>query len=183
MLWRTSTHRECDSCKLCPSYTEANPSFARTRIDPAKGGASAVPTAKISDLISFDEDGDTPQSATSNDLVASTALDDFASLTFEPAGTKPTIGNSHMGPGHANSSFGLFDPTKLSRPPVGPHQTPSSLMRGGQQPPGETRSSKEARTANQAQSQGKDPVIPVSGDAQRKPQGDSAKDPFEDLLA
>lgn len=183
MPWRTSTHRECDSCKLCPSYTEANPSFVRTRIDPAKGGASAVPTAKISDLISFDEDGDTPQSATSNDLAASTALDDFASLTFEPAGTEPTVGNPHMGPGHANPSFDLCDPTKLSRPPVGPHQTPSSLMRGDQQPTRETRSSKEARTANQAQAQGKDPVIPVSGDAQRKPQGDSAKDPFEDLLA
>ncbi|TKY85118.1 hypothetical protein EX895_006198 [Sporisorium graminicola] len=55
-------------------------------IDPSKGGADAVPTAKITDLISFDDDS---QSQASSQKQAgessSNIMDDFASLTFDDA--------------------------------------------------------------------------------------------------
>ncbi|SJX61081.1 related to GGA2-Arf-binding protein [Sporisorium reilianum f. sp. reilianum] len=52
-------------------------------IDPSKGGADAVPTAKITDLISFDDEQQ-PQAAAQKPG-SSSIMDDFASLTFDDA--------------------------------------------------------------------------------------------------
>lgn len=70
-------------------------------IDPSKGGSAAVPTAKISDLISFDDES----ASTSNTASGSSAetsnsvMDDFASLTFDdsPAAAKPKSSASSSG--------------------------------------------------------------------------------------
>lgn len=61
-------------------------------IDPSKGGADAVPTAKISDLISFDDDdGKTNTHKTEGGSI----MDDFASLTFDDApGAKASSSSS-----------------------------------------------------------------------------------------
>ncbi|KAK0536694.1 ARF-binding protein [Tilletia horrida] len=70
-------------------------------IDPSKGGANAVPTAKLTDLIDFaDESGPTTSSQSQQQPAPSAAisgsiLDDFASLSFsEPA---PSAGASGIG--------------------------------------------------------------------------------------
>lgn len=49
-------------------------------IDPSKGGADAVPTASITDLISFDDEEATSSNQPAN---TSSVLDDFASLSFD----------------------------------------------------------------------------------------------------
>lgn len=68
-------------------------------IDPSKGGADAVPTAKISDLISFDDDESKLKTQSAQQGGASgSIMDDFASLTFNdvpvamtaPSSTAPT---------------------------------------------------------------------------------------------
>ncbi|GAC97278.1 hypothetical protein PHSY_004863 [Pseudozyma hubeiensis SY62] len=65
-------------------------------IDPSKGGADAVPTAKISDLISFDDDdGKTNTQKTEGGSI----MDDFASLTFDDApGAKAASSSSAAAP-------------------------------------------------------------------------------------
>lgn len=67
-------------------------------IDPSKGGADAVPTAKITDLISFDDDASqqpTSSSASTGTAGANNIMDDFASLRFDdaaPAATTTAMG-------------------------------------------------------------------------------------------
>lgn len=89
-------------------------------IDPSKGGADAVPTAKITDLISFDDEE--PQAASSG-AAASTggqasALDDFASLTFDDNAAQNNNGaasaSASAGPGGLPAD--LFNSSNLSRP-------------------------------------------------------------------
>ncbi|CAO1626087.1 unnamed protein product [Parajaminaea phylloscopi] len=96
-------------------------------IDPAKGGASAVPTAKITDLISFEDE---PAEASSQPAGASAAtsasfMDDFASLTFTsdaPAGTGGVATSSASGP--AGLPIDLFGPSD------GPESNSGSLRTG-----------------------------------------------------
>lgn len=54
-------------------------------IDPSKGGADAVPTAKITDLISFDDDSTTQKLQQTAGSGSGNIMDDFASLTFDDA--------------------------------------------------------------------------------------------------
>jgi hypothetical protein len=79
-------------------------------IDPRKGGADAVPTPKVTDLISFDDE---PAAAPSESAgVPSSALDDFASLTFDDQ-NKPSTQN---GGGVGGLPADLFSSDNLSRP-------------------------------------------------------------------
>lgn len=90
-------------------------------IDPAQHGANAVPTAKVTDLISFDDEGSAvgakPDQPGSNSL-----MDDFASLTFDnsapgaSSSTAKPLQNS--GDSNADSLFGL-DMSKVSQHPGG----------------------------------------------------------------
>ncbi|SOV06166.1 related to GGA2 - Arf-binding protein [Ustilago sp. UG-2017a] len=64
-------------------------------IDPKKGGADAVPTAKISDLISFDdpEEQSKGKSGAGGKDGGSSIMDDFASLTFGDGPSASTNNN------------------------------------------------------------------------------------------
>ncbi|SPC61109.1 related to GGA2 - Arf-binding protein [Ustilago sp. UG-2017b] len=64
-------------------------------IDPKKGGADAVPTAKISDLISFDdpEEQSKGKSGAGGKDGGSSIMDDFASLTFDDGPSASTNNN------------------------------------------------------------------------------------------
>lgn len=81
-------------------------------IDPSKGGADAVPTAKITDLISFDDD-EQDAGAADNVAGASSITDDFASLTFEAPSTNSNGASSKA---NTNSSLplDLFDSNQQS---------------------------------------------------------------------
>ncbi|EST06387.1 hypothetical protein PSEUBRA_004281 [Kalmanozyma brasiliensis GHG001] len=57
-------------------------------IDPSKGGADAVPTAKITDLISFDDEEAAKPQQTDSKAGSGNIMDDFASLTFDDAPPK-----------------------------------------------------------------------------------------------
>ncbi|SNX82382.1 related to GGA2 - Arf-binding protein [Melanopsichium pennsylvanicum] len=73
-------------------------------IDPNKGGADAVPTAKISDLISFDDE---QPSADQDKGKSGSIMDDFASLTFDDASTKTGVASSSsVTPAAVPSGFG-----------------------------------------------------------------------------
>jgi ADP-ribosylation factor-binding protein GGA len=77
-------------------------------IDPSKGGADAVPTAKITDLISFDDEQEASTNAKGD--ASSSVLDDFASLTFE---APTTASNGGLANTHSSTSstlpLDLFD--------------------------------------------------------------------------
>lgn len=88
-------------------------------IDPSKGGADAVPTATLTDLISFDDEpsqaANSANNAGSNSV---SALDDFASLTFDNTPSTNANGSSTTPSSNpAGLPANLFDPTKLSKAP------------------------------------------------------------------
>lgn len=100
-------------------------------IDPNKGGADAVPTPKISDLISFDEEPSASSSAPA--AGGGSLMDDFASLTFDaPAAKSPTssVGKAPAAaPVHTQPSIlpaDLFDTSPA----------PASTSSGAAPPPG-----------------------------------------------
>lgn len=67
-------------------------------IDPTKNGADAVPTAKITDLISFeDEPAASAQTGSKDSSQSTNFMDDFASLTFGDAPSSNTGGSSKNG--------------------------------------------------------------------------------------
>ncbi|PWN49391.1 VHS-domain-containing protein [Violaceomyces palustris] len=92
-------------------------------IDPSRGGVDAVPTAKITDLISFDdepEQGDKGKGSSSE-------LDDFASLTFDDSTLKNSSGsNSNNLLQGIHSSTG--DQTKPKENLTGPGGLPADLF-------------------------------------------------------
>ncbi|KAK0552953.1 ARF-binding protein [Tilletia horrida] len=104
-------------------------------IDPSKGGANAVPTAKLSDLIDFDDDSSgasasaaqssssSSQPAPSN-AVPGSILDDFASLTFNDSSA------SSGGGGGGSSSLSVLGGVAL---PVSRGATPTPAA-GGSKP-------------------------------------------------
>ncbi len=89
-------------------------------IDPRKGGADAVPTAKITDLISFDDEGAVAD-AKKDEPGSNSLMDDFASLTFGPSSgsssAKPAQSSSsnNSGSGAFGGLAGL-DMSKVSTP-------------------------------------------------------------------
>lgn len=76
-------------------------------IDPSKGGADAVPTAKISDLISFDDDAPQPAASASGAAASSNIMDDFASLTFDDAPASQPAASGSTAPTAATALGGL----------------------------------------------------------------------------
>lgn len=161
-------------------------------IDPAKGGSSAVPTAKISDLISFDDEsaGTSAAAAPSSSGATSNFNDDFAGLTFgDDASSKPSSGLTPN----------LFDPTKLSKPPAQQQQQQqqqtfdpfaafSSPSTTSKQPPAQVqRSGSELGGWGALQlptGSGSGASTPLGAGSSSMNGGKSkAKDPFEDLLA
>lgn len=97
-------------------------------IDPKRGGADAVPTAKITDLISF-EDEEPPAAGASNGAAAgaqsTSALDDFASLTFGDAPAKNGSAAPASGASGQNLLADLMSEPSNSSASVPP--TPSTL--------------------------------------------------------
>jgi ADP-ribosylation factor-binding protein GGA len=76
-------------------------------IDPSKGGADAVPTAKITDLISFDDEEAASAADAAKAPTASSVLDDFASLSFGPPASASN-GNSNT----SSLPLDLFGPAQ-----------------------------------------------------------------------
>ncbi|KDN39951.1 VHS-domain-containing protein [Tilletiaria anomala UBC 951] len=93
-------------------------------IDPSKGGADAVPTPKVTDLISFDFDdgGNASASGTKSAETGSNSLmDDFASLRFDidaagSASLQPSQQQQRNGAG--SSAAPLLDLSKVSSQPT-----------------------------------------------------------------
>ncbi|KAJ1032524.1 hypothetical protein NDA16_000547 [Ustilago loliicola] len=77
-------------------------------IDPRKGGADAVPTAKISDLISFDDESSEQGKGKSagGKQAGSSIMDDFASLTFDDAPAASTNNNGSSSKGVTTTGLG-----------------------------------------------------------------------------
>ncbi|SPO24870.1 related to GGA2 - Arf-binding protein [Ustilago trichophora] len=100
-------------------------------IDPKKGGADAVPTAKISDLISFDDEPKAEASAAgknggNKEAGSGSIMDDFASLTFDDApstaaknSTTPAAGQMGLG-GLPADLFSTANDSGSSTPKSGP---------------------------------------------------------------
>lgn len=82
-------------------------------IDPSKGGADAVPTAKITDLISFEDDHPSTESSQAAGSSTSSVLDDFASLTFGAPTSTPNGQSSTAGTG-SSLPLDLFDASQGS---------------------------------------------------------------------
>ncbi|CAO1628623.1 unnamed protein product [Sympodiomycopsis kandeliae] len=166
-------------------------------IDPAKGGASAVPTAKITDLISFEDESN---GTTSNKTPAATTgsgslMDDFEGLTFGDSSSPSSSSTSKPVSAPAgSSSFGglpadLFDTSKMSQPPA----QPSNKFLSNVNPSSTAAAAAGAIPAQNSGSSGLGQwgalQLPVSGTSsssgsqqQQQPQTKN-KDPFEDLLA
>lgn len=170
-------------------------------IDPKKGGADAVPTAKITDLISFDDEEDASKATASQNAGPSSGsvLDDFASLTFGDAPSTSTANGSSAAVS-GNSGGGLpndlvFDPSKTSRP-----VSATSSQLGGwgalQLPMGSggasntikptTSSSSSSSPSLSTMAQGKRPTAPSSNHGSSGNNGTGNKstggnDPFADL--
>ncbi|UZJ56883.1 hypothetical protein CBS101457_006203 [Exobasidium rhododendri] len=102
-------------------------------IDPSKGGADAVPTAKITDLISFDDEQDAATADKGSGAAAAapssssaSIMDDFASLTFGAPASSSGVNNGGSNGGSAkvvpNSSLplDLFSSSSSSMPPSQP---------------------------------------------------------------
>lgn len=90
-------------------------------IDPSKGGADAVPTAKITDLISFDDE-ESKVNTSSAGGNQSSVLDDFASLSFgaptaQSASTKNTA-TSTTSTTTSSLPLDLFDSDNQSTGPM-----------------------------------------------------------------
>lgn len=78
-------------------------------IDPKKGGADAVPTAKISDLISFDDDAGEQSNKGKGGKErggGSSIMDDFATLTFDDAPSASSSTANNNGKGAATTGLG-----------------------------------------------------------------------------
>ncbi|PWN88098.1 VHS-domain-containing protein [Acaromyces ingoldii] len=114
-------------CERHKAYSKGDFSVTVTidpSIDPKKGGADAVPTAKITDLISFDDEDDSSKAAAPGGGSSSASvLDDFASLTFGDAPSAASASASSTtaaGNGTATAPGGLpsdlFDASNTSRP-------------------------------------------------------------------
>ncbi|PWZ01056.1 VHS-domain-containing protein, partial [Testicularia cyperi] len=102
-------------------------------IDPAKGGADAVPTAKISDLISFDDEpaasaNDSSKNQSSSSSSSANIMDDFASLTFDDAPSTANTAPAAMGSmsGLGGLPADLFDSSSSSALPTSGNSTPGS---------------------------------------------------------
>ena len=85
-------------------------------IDPSKGGADAVPTAKISDLISFDDDEQTQDKKAESKAGSGSIMDEFASLTFDD------------GPKASSSSTTAAAAAATTTTTTGPGGLPSDLF-------------------------------------------------------
>ena len=98
-------------------------------IDPSRGGADAVPTAKISDLIDFGDpepangsgSGSGSGSASGTAAGSASLMDDFASLTFDNGATSPST--SSAAPAAAGLAADLFG---SSDSPSGSNRGPAS---------------------------------------------------------
>lgn len=159
-------------------------------IDPAKGGSAAVPTAKMSDLISFDDESANAASNAS-ETASNSIMDDFASLTFgDNAPTQPT--SSQPATNASGLPFDLFDTSKLSQPPSGggassipPSLRPAASSGGSAAPLGLDRVSSPLGDWGALQL----PVNATPRNGTSTPvgtpsrQASKAKDPFEDLLS
>ncbi|CAD6892440.1 unnamed protein product [Tilletia controversa] len=134
--------------KICERYTSFKKGdFTATAeidpsIDPAKGGANAVPTAKLSDLISFDDEsstsatdasagngtaGSSSQQPAPSAAIGGSILDDFASLTFNESGSGAV--------GASSSSSGFLHGAVALPPSRNPTPTPSSVPASSPAPP------------------------------------------------
>lgn len=152
-------------------------------IDPSKGGAAAVPTAKITDLISFDEEGSSG-GGTVQAQGSSSLLDDFEGLSFGGQA-------SASAPSGGGLPADLFDTSNMSQP-------------ASQPPPGyrpSTANGAGLTATVPAQDSGSSGLgqwgalqLPVSATSTGGPASNSSskasasaakaapKDPFEDLL-
>lgn len=164
-------------------------------IDPAKGGAAAVPTAKMSDLISFDDgEEDGGKKVASTGAGATSLMDDFEGLTFgssDGAATAATAQASSASsstpqqPASSSSAYGGLPADLFSS---APSSSSSSTL---------TPTTKTSLTAQNSGSSGLGQwgalQLPVgasggaggAGSAGGASAGNNAKgkDPFEDLLA
>lgn len=96
-------------------------------IDPRKGGADAVPTAKITDLISFDDEQETKGKGAGGEGGGGSIMDDFASLTFDDApANKPTPAGATAGTGPGGLPADLFSSDSGSSTPRCATANPSS---------------------------------------------------------
>ncbi|KAL9936328.1 hypothetical protein V8E36_004396 [Tilletia maclaganii] len=113
-------------------------------IDPTKGGANAVPTAKLTDLIDFDDDSSSTnaggasaahQNPPPSAAVSGSILDDFASLTFNDGsgsgGSGSGVAGAGTGAGAGGSSGFLHGAVALptSRNPTPQPGTSSSASK------------------------------------------------------
>ncbi|KAE8267222.1 hypothetical protein A4X09_0g5124 [Tilletia walkeri] len=110
-------------------------------IDPTKGGANAVPTAKLSDLISFDDEsttttstsvaaGKSPATSSSSEPAPSTAiggsiLDDLASLTFNDSSSNNAPLSAASSSGFLQGGGGVALPLSRNATPT-PGSAPAS---------------------------------------------------------
>ncbi|CDW96880.1 hypothetical protein [Sporisorium scitamineum] len=145
-------------------------------IDPSKGGADAVPTAKITDLISFDDDSQSQSSLQKQQGGGSSnIMDDFASGSSTP---RSNAAGTPSNPGSGLGNWGALQlPTTATStstsprtPPTRPAQAAASTSQGLFDMPALTPSSNTAGTTN-----GKQP--------QQQQQKPKSNDPFADLDA
>lgn len=164
-------------------------------IDPSKGGSAAVPTAKITDLISFEDEGSGGADQTAGTAAGKNSgslLDDFEGLTF--GGEASTSTNTGAGPSAgatpSTKSFGglpadLFDSSKLSQPPASRGTIPGQ-SNGGNNGLGNLSSVPAQNSGSSGLGQWGALQLPMNSSGTSTPttqQKDKKKaDPFEDLL-
>lgn len=151
-----------------------------------------MPTAKITDLISFDDE---PAPAPAASSSSTSILDDFASLTFGDTPAAASVAPSSSANANATLSRGpgglpanLFDPSKMSQPLAGAGTAPAFGQWGALQLP--TSSTSSAQGMSQSQSgtslnqASLQPSAPGAQPATSQPATNAngqSKDPFADL--
>jgi ADP-ribosylation factor-binding protein GGA len=160
-------------------------------IDPSKGGADAVPTAKITDLISFDDEQDAKANDKGGASSSASIMDDFASLTFDaPPSTGMNGGVQRNLKQNPSLPLDLFS---SNRPPLTTSDSQQSGMAGGAplgqwgalQLPMNNNSSSPSVTSNNASSTPSLQAQPghkqASASSVAPPPPTASSDPFADL--
>ena len=147
-------------------------------IDPTKGGSDAVPTAKITDLISFDDEE--PASSTAQNGNPSSVLDDFASLNFEnPSHPAPLNGQASSTPS-GGLPADLFNPANASKP-YSTAGAPLGQWGALQLPVAGSASSEPAPATSQSPQPGNLQGVPATTGTNSSSSQQASSDPFADL--